>query len=270
MALTARLYRSLTGSYLALLVGPAAPTLLSLVGVAANRWLLFSLGALIAGGVGYAFSTGTEMVRWLTKQSVAVVVTVAPLGYLVWLIALFAHNPNKVLLTLLGRPSTAGVFAFGVALVGVVLANRQLTVERIQDSTVYTSFTTGPAQRRRRIRYGSFAVTLGMVAGLLAVLTISGAVPTALLLAGTMLVPLSLIALYSANQRSIVITDEGVAVDGSFTEWDEFESYELTDRSLILRRRSRWLGDMTLDVTALSGLETVQSALENHLEDCRA
>ena len=269
MAFTARLYRSLTGTYLALLVGPAVPVLLSVGGVAANRWLLFSLGALSAGGVGYALTTGREMVRWLTTQSVAVVVTVVPLGYLVWLIALFAHNPNKVLLTVIGRPSTAGVFAFGVALVGVVLANRQLTVERIQGSTVYASFTTGPAPRRRRIRYGSFAITLGMVAGLLAVLTISGAIPTALLLAGAVLGPLSLIALYSAHQRSFVVTDEGVAVDGSFTEWDDFESYALTDQSLILRRRSRWLGDLTLDATNLTALETVQTALESHLEDCR-
>lgn len=267
MAFTARIYRSLAGSYLALLVGPAVPTVAAIAGLAADRWLLFSLGALVAGAVGFALASTIDMVQWLTNQWVAIVATTLPLAYLVWLIALLAHNPNKTLLTLLGRPSAAGVFAFGVALTAIVLAGRQVTVERIRQSTVYTSFTASPTPRRRRIRYASFAIALGTVAGLLVVLAIDGAISSVVLVAGVSLLPLLVIGLYSTQQRSFVVTDQGLAMDGTFTEWRRFESYELTDRSLILRPRSKWLGNLAVDVTDVSGLETIQTALDDHLTD---
>jgi len=265
MAYSARIYRSLAGSYLALLVGAAVPALASTAGVATSPWPAFSLGALLAGGVGYAVAGRFDVARWLRATPVAAVATLLPLSHFVWLVALLAHNPDRSLLTVLGRPSTAGAFAFAVALIAVILATRQATVERIQASTVYASFQSGPAPRRRRVRYGSFAIGLGCVAGLLGVLATYDALPWALFVATSLLGPLSILGLYATHDRSVVVTDEGLAIDGSFTEWASFDGYELTDRSLVLRVRSHWAGDIALDVTDVMDLDSVRDVLDEHV-----
>lgn len=267
MGFSVRIYRSLAGSYLALLLGPAFPALAAMAGVTGYQWPLFSVGALLAGGVGYLVASKVDMVQWLTTQWVAIVVTIVPLWYVVWLIAILAHNPGKVLLTIVGRPSTLGASAFGIGLLAVVLASRHQTVERLNDATVYASFTAGPARRRRRIRYAAFAIALGAVGGLLVAISIEGAATKALLLAAVLILPLSVVGLVSTHQRQVVITDEGLAIDGTFTEWMWFDSYEVTDQSLVLSFGSHLFGDIALDVTDIPSVDTVRDVLEEQVPD---
>ncbi|WP_136715546.1 hypothetical protein [Halorientalis salina] len=269
MGYSARIYRSLGGSYLALLVGPVVAALAAGAGVGIDPWLAFSLGALLAGALGYLAVADLDPVRWFTNTWVAVAVTLLPLGHAVWLIALLAHNPDRALLTIFARPSTAGALAFGVALVAIVLAHRQQTVERIRAATVYASFPSGPAARRRRVRYGTFAVGLGVVAGLLAVLAMHGALSSALLVAAVLIGPLAVLSLYATHDRSVVVTDDGLAIDGTFTEWTYFDSYDLTERSLVLRFRSHWMGDIALDVSDVDALDTVRDALDEHVSEAK-
>ncbi|MFB6178863.1 MAG: hypothetical protein ABEI77_03955 [Halorientalis sp.] len=267
MGYSTRIYQSLSASYLALLVGPTVPAVgAAVTGVSAYQWPLFSLGGLVGAGVGYVLATRIDVLRWLTRTWVAVLVTILPLWYLIWLIALFAFNPGRSLLTILVRPGTLGMFGFAVALVAVVLATRQTTVERIERSSVYTSFQSGPSRRRRRIRYGVFAIGLGGVAGLLTVLTMYSAVSSTLLAAAVLAMPLSMLGLYAVQDRTVVLTDDGLAIDGTFTEWEHFAEYDLTDRTLVLTYRSQWAGTLALDLSAVPDLDSVRDPLEEHVD----
>lgn len=263
MAVTERIYQSLAASYCALLVGPVVPVVASWGGVTAYRWVLFSLGALVAGGLGYLAAGKVDLVRLLPTQGPAIAVTLLPLSYLVWLIALLAHNPTRSLLTIFVRPSTAGVFAFAIGLVGVLLASRQQTVENIEASTVYESFTARPAPGRRRLRYWSFAGGLGSIAGLLLVLSFEGAISVALLVAILVVVPMAVVGLQAIHAQSVVVTDRGVAVDGTFTEWGWFDDYEVTDRSLVLEFRSGWTGQMAFDRSDIPSLDSLTEILDD-------
>lgn len=267
MGVSARIYQSLAATYLAFLVGPVVPAAAAWGGVPGYRWVLFSVGGVMAAAIGYVLGSRVDLSQLLPQQPVAIAVTLLPMPYFVWFIALFAHNPTRSLLTILGRPGLGGVFAFPVAMVAVTLAARQRTVERIQGAEVFESFTARPAPGRRRLRYWSFAGGLGSVVGLVGVLTLEASASVALFLTVVVVGPLALVGLWTTNARSVVITDHGIAVDGTFTEWDWFEDYEVTDSSLVFKFRSKLTGDMAFDRADVPSIADLESVLDAYLDD---
>ncbi|WP_299268321.1 hypothetical protein [Halorientalis sp.] len=262
MRYTRSLYRSLVGTYLALLVGPLAAVLARVSGVV-DLWVSLAVAGLAAGGVGYALGGRLDVERLVTSLLAAVPPVVLPLGYLVWLIALLAHNPGISPLALLIRPATLGVLAIAPAVALVELGTRSVTVSRIEAATVLYSFQTRPDRRERRFTYGALAVGLGAVTGLLGVLVLLEQVPLAVVLALLVVVPLAL-GILRSDDRSVVVTDAGLAVDGAFTGWEDVGSYTVTDDSLVVRPRG-WFTDVyRLDLAPGPDPEQLQSTLETH------
>lgn len=256
------LYRSLVGTYLALLVSPLAAALAEVSGVV-DPWVSMAVVGLAAGGVGYAVGARLDVERLATSLPLAVPPVVVPLGYLVWLIALLAHNPGISPLTLLARPATLGVLAVGPAVALVELGTRSVTVSRIEAATVLYSFRTRPDRRERRITYGALAVGLGAIAGLLGVLVVLGQASIAVVLGLVVVVPLALAVLRS-DDRSVVVTDAGLAVDGEFTGWEDVDSFTVADDSLVVRPRG-WFTDVyRLDLTSGPDPDRLQSTFETH------
>ncbi|SEO14084.1 hypothetical protein SAMN05216388_1008168 [Halorientalis persicus] len=262
MRYTRSLYRSLVGTYFALVVGPFAATLAGVSGLV-DPWISLAVAGLVAGGLGYLVGDRLDVERLATSLGLAVPPVVLPLGYLVWLIALLAHNPGISPLTLLGRPATLGVLAVGPAVALVELGTRSVAVSRIEAATVLYSFQTRPDRRERRITYGALAVGLGAVAGLLGVLVLSGQVSIAVVLGMLVVVPLALAVLRS-DDRTVVVTDAGVAVDGEFTGWDDVDSFTVGEDSLVVRPRG-WFTDVyRLDLSSGPDPDQLQSTFEAH------
>jgi len=262
MRYTRSLYRSLVGTYFVLVVGPFAAALAGVSGVV-DPWISMAVASLAAGGFGYWVGDRLDVERLATSLPLAVPPVVLPLGYLVWLIALLAHNPGISPLTLLGRPATLGVLAVGPAVALIELGTRSVTVSRIEAATVLHSFQTRPDRRERRITYGALAVGLGAVAGLLGVLVLSGQASIAAVLALLVVVPLALAVLRS-DRRTVVVTDAGLAVDGEFTGWDDVDSFTVAEDSLVVRPRG-WFTDVyRLDLSSGPDPEQLQSTFESH------
>jgi hypothetical protein len=256
------LYRSLVGTYFALLVGPFAAIVAGVSGLV-DPWVGLAVAGLAAGGMGYAAGDRLDVERLATSLRLAVPSVVLPLGYLVWLIALLAHNPGISPLTLLARPATLGVLAVGPAVALVELGTRSVTVSRIEAATVLYSFRTRPDRRERRITYGALAVGLGAIAGLLGVLVVLGQASIAVVLGLVVVVPLALAVLRS-DDRSVVVTDAGLAVDGEFTGWEDVDSFTVADDSLVVRPRG-WFTDVyRLDLTSGPDPDQLQSTFETH------
>ncbi|RXK49171.1 hypothetical protein [Halorientalis pallida] len=262
MRYTRSLYRSLVGTYVALVVGPLAAALAGASGVV-DPWISLAVAAVGGGGLGYWMGGGLDVERFATSLALAVPPVVLPLGYLVWIIALLAHNPGISPLTLLVRPATLGVLAVAPAVALVELGTRSVTVARIEAATVLHSFQTRPDRRERLTTYGALAVGLGAIAGLLGVLVLLGQASIAIVLGTLVVVPLALAVLRS-DDRTVVVTDAGLAVDGEFTGWEEVESYAVADDSLVVRPRG-WFTDVyRLDLSSGPDPDQLQSTFENH------
>lgn len=256
------LYRSLVGTYLALLVGPFVAAVAGVTGVL-DPWVGLSVAGLVAGGLGYAVGDRLDVERLATSLPFAVPPVVLPLGYLVWLIALLAHNPGISFLTLLVRPATLGVLAVGPAVALVELGTRSATASRIADATVIYAFETRPDRRERRTTYGALAVGLGAVAGLLGVLVVVGEGSTALVLGLLVVVPLVAVVV-RADDRTVVVTDAGLAVDGDFTGWDDVESYTVDDESLVVRPRGLFVDVYRFDLSTGPDPDQLRTTFESH------
>lgn len=245
-----------------MLVGPFVGVLAGLAGVI-DPWIGLAVGGLAAGGLGYAVGDRLDVERLATSLPLAVPPVVLPLGYLVWLIALLAHNPGISPVTLLVRPSTLGVLAVGPAVALVELGIRSETVSRIEAAEVLHAFETRPDRRARRVTYGALAVGLGAVAGLLGVLVLLEQASIALVLGAVIAVPLAA-AVFRSDDRRVVVTDAGVAVDGDFTDWADVRSYTVSDDSLVVRPRG-WFADVyRLDLSAGPDPEQLRSTFETH------
>jgi len=263
MRFTRSLYRSLVGTYFAWLVGPFVAALAGLSGVV-DPWVGLAVGGIVAGGLGYAVGGQLDVERLATSLPLAVPPVILPLGYLVWLIALLAHNPGISPLNLLVRPATLGLLAVAPAVALVELGTRSVTVSRIEAAEVLHAFETRPDRRERRITYGALAVGLGAVAGLLGVLVLLEQAPFALLLGAIVVVALALAVVLGSDDRRVVVTDAGVAVDGDFTGWEDVQSYTVGDDSLVVRPRG-WLTDVyRLDLTAGPDPDRLRSTFETH------
>jgi hypothetical protein len=255
----------LASSYLALLAGPLVARLApGWITVSGLTWPLFVAGCLLGGALGYLLARTVDLDS-LSRLPVAITVTILPLVYLVWLFGLMASSPGRTLVSLLVRPSTTGVFAFVPALVAVRDATRRATAERIERTDVHASFSARLSPRRRRLQYVALAVGIGTVAGLITALYISGQTTIALLLAVLVSVPALVYVAAGESEKEIVITDEGLVVDGTFAEWHDLESYRITDDSLVVRPSTRWLSALTFDLADIDSLEDVESALDECL-----
>ncbi|AQL41331.1 hypothetical protein BV210_00755 [Halorientalis sp. IM1011] len=263
MRFTHSIYRSLVGTYLALLFGPLAAALAGASGVV-DPWAALAVVALVAGGLGYAVGGQLDVERLATSLPLAVPPVILPLGYLVWLIALLAHNPGISPLNLLVRPATLGLLAVAPAVALVELGTRSVTVSRIETAEVLHAFETRPDRRERRVTYGALSVGLGAVAGLLGVLVLLEQAPIALLLGVIVVVALALTVVLGSDDRRVVVTDAGVAVDGAFTGWEDVESFSVSEDSLVVRPRG-WFTDVyRLDLSAGPDPDQLQSTFETH------
>jgi hypothetical protein len=145
----------------------------------------------------------------------------------------------------------------------VELGTRAVTASRIEAAAVLYAFETRPDRRERRVTYGALAVGLGAVAGLLGVLVVLERVSIALGLGVLVIVPLAALVLRSDDRR-VVVTDAGVAVDGDFTGWADVESYTVADDSLVVRPRG-WFTDVyRLDLSSGPDPEQLRSTFEAH------
>lgn len=259
--------RVLTGSYGALLAGPVCAVLLPRVIGPGEPWLSFVVGAIGGGTVGYGLASRCDVTRWFANRPYAVGLAVVPLGYLVWAIALLAHNPDRQLLTLLVRPGTVGVLAAVPAMAEVSLATRRTTATRIADSTVRASFDVRPAPRQRYITFGTIATGLGVIAGLVVALAVRGSVDVALPLGALVVCCLGLVVIVSGGERTVVLTDDGVAIGTTFVPWDQFDTYRITDRALVVELRRRTLQSFTFDVTEIPALSDVRAIFDEHVPD---
>lgn len=260
-------YRALAAVYLALLLAPLVGALAPGGGVDIISWAFTVAGGLIGAGLGYVTAGRIAVRRWLTTLAVAVPLTVAPLGYVVWLFALFANNPGKTASTLILRPNTLGILATLPVAVALITATREATAYRIAQSTVHTEFNARTAQRTRRIQNWSMAGGLGAVAGFTAILYSNDLLDTATLLVLAVAIATFTAILLRTTTHSVVVTADGLAFDESFSEWDGFDGYEITDRSLVLSRASWFLADIAFDVDDIESLEEVQDALDQHLTE---
>ncbi|MFB6084747.1 MAG: hypothetical protein ABEJ94_10945 [Halorientalis sp.] len=257
------IYRSLVGTYLALVVGPLAAGLAGASGI--DPWVGLAVGALVAGGLGYAVGDRLDAERVATSLPLAVPPVVVPLAYLVWLIALLAHNPGISPFTLLGRPATVGVLAVGPAVALVELGTRSVTVSRIEAAEVLHAFETRPDRRQRRLTYGALAVGLGAVAGLLGALAVLQRIFAAVTLALVIAVPLALAVLRS-DDRTVVVTDAGLAVDGEFTDWEDVRSYTVDEDSLVVRPRGWFADAYRLDLSGAPDPDRLESTFETYVD----
>ncbi|WP_336003096.1 hypothetical protein [Halorientalis halophila] len=252
--------RSIAGTYLALSGGTLVAALTGFAGVA-DPWPPFALTGVVAGALGYALSGRIDPERIATSTPLSVSLILPPLASLVWLIALLAHNPGIGLQTLFVRPATLGVLAVGPAMALVEMGTHRTTIARIERSTVLLRFEARPSQRERRLTYGALAVGLGAVAGLLAVLVVLDRGSIAAVLGSVMLGALSFAALRTDRQR-VVLTDAGVAVDGTFIEWDEVASYDLDADRLVVRPDGLLRDGYRFDLGGGPDREAVRDALE--------
>lgn len=260
-------YRTLATAYLALLVAPLVAALAPGPGIGLTSWGLTGVGALVGGVLGFAVASRYTIRRWLTDMPTAVPLAVAPLGYLVWTFALFANNPGKTTATLLVRPNTLGIVATIPVAIGLIKATREATAYRIAQSAVDIEFTARTGQRTRRIQNWSMAGGLGAITGLAVILYTSGLLDV-LTLGLVVAAVVSFAVLFRrTTTHSVVVTADGLALDDSFTEWDDFESYELTDDSLVLTRSSRVLADVTFDLSDVESVDDVRSALDRYLSE---
>ncbi|MFB6165402.1 MAG: hypothetical protein ABEJ31_09620 [Haloarculaceae archaeon] len=257
--------RSLTGTYLALFAGPLGGVLATALGVGTSRWPAFVAAALVAGASGFVLAGRTDVFGPLTAAWIAVPVTIAPLAYLIRLLAIMAHNPGLSLDVVFLRPSTVGLFAVAPAAAAVTVATRRATAARVADATVLRRFQARPGFRARWATYGLFAVGLGAVAGLAAALVVVGQRSPALAFGiGGIAVGVG-ITRVGADEKAVAVTDEGVAVDGAFLEWATLAGYRRTEGTVTLRSRSRFAGDVSFDLADVPDPDGLCALLDEHL-----
>lgn len=260
-------YRVLAAAYLALLLAPLVAALAPGPGVDVTSWGFAAVGGLVGGGLGFVVASRYTVRRLLTDLPTAVLLTVAPLGFVVWTFALFANNPGKTVGTLLLRPNTVGILATIPAAIALVKATREAAAYRVAQSSVHVEFTARTAQRTRRLQNWSMAGGLGAITGLAVILYRSGMLDVVTLAVLTGAVVTFAIILLRTTTHTVAVTADGLAFDDSFTEWSDFESYEITDDSLVLSRSSRLLADVAFDLHDLDSVADVQSALDQHLPE---
>lgn len=257
--------RSLAASYLALLVGPAAALLAPPIASAQWRWVVFAAAGLLAGAAGYALAARADPLDHLSSPWVAVPVVLLPMAYLVHLFAIMAHNPGLSLLVVFGRPSTAGLFALAPAAGAITLATRRATAERVAASTVLLSFSARPPARVRWTTYGSYAVGLGAIAGLAAALVVVGDASPAVLVAVLGIVPAVAITRVGSSERSVAVTEDGIAVDGAFVAWSDLTDYRFGERAITVEARRPWQSGVSLDPADVPDADALRRILEEKL-----
>ena len=85
----------------------------------------------------------------------------------------------------------------------------------------------------------------------------------AVVLGLVVVVPLALAVLRS-DDRSVVVTDAGLAVDGEFTSWEDVDSYTVDDDSLVVRPRGWFTDVIRLDLASGPDPNQLQSTFETH------
>ena len=199
----------------------------------------------------------------------------------VWTAMALPFGHFGLLAAVASRPGDAPRSVGGLALVGalagfvvgvglVVAAHNRHAKAVLADAEELANFTAPAPERDRRI-------AMWVVGGLFAVgiLGFAGSVlldfpPLRWLL--QILVPTGAVLYGTTSPREVTVSDAGLVVGNPvskrFSPWSAYESYAVTEESIVLTR-ARWslwgLRDLRRDASEVENLETVSSALGKFL-----
>lgn len=163
---------------------------------------------------------------------------------------------------------------FALGLVGVFLGIALVTMSRsrytaavVDEATVTTEWTAGwPEPDRRRGRY----VAVVLFGAAIAAIVAGGALRIDWLrYAGQMLVPVPVVLFNAGQARTFRVAPAGLepnyGVGRHLYHWDSFESFEVTDGTLLIHWASWWRPATRCDLTDIENPETVEDALAEYL-----
>lgn len=257
----------LIGIYLAFLVAPLGPLLLSLAAEPGDYWisLLFGAGLAVGAGATYAVSKRENLCDKVAEKNsdfVLLILTLPLVYFILFVVSL--RSGVSTTTTEVYIPIAIGFFGVVPGVLISAFADYVHTRKLVEESRKYAEWKAKPDPGKRwYLTYGGalfiVAGAIGAYSGLLGYL-----VSSLMGLVGVLLI------IDAGHSRKYVVTDAGLKVRDIaipyLYPWKSFEGFSVEDDTLKIKRKKKWDHE-SFDLSGVDNPNEVREALSRFLEE---
>ncbi|MFB6227973.1 MAG: hypothetical protein ABEH88_05225 [Halobacteriales archaeon] len=256
-----RVLEALLGAYVATLLIPGAALFTGTVD-ADGALVLVVAGLIVAVLVARMARTVEDLADTVASAPVVAASVLPPLAYLPYMILAAEPESPAALVSLVGL--VAFLPGIGVPIGGAVIRNRRLREAATEVAVVTVGGGEDDDGTNWAVVAGVSVVSLSIVVAGVIVL-VGGDVSMSAVTPALGGISTLFLLFADDDATEIAVTDRGLRIDRSFTTWDDFEGYRLTDDEIELVRSQWYLPAGSFEREEVDDENSLIEGLERHL-----